>query len=124
MVNSGAIATSSPVPGSTGQARWRFIQDGLSRFASRKLSLNEDAFTSAARTNFRNQEIAQLLQTYGRIYLDPADATDLYTRQCSLILAGMNMRADLWGLVWPDGSVSISICRKSLSSAVAAGNAG
>ena len=35
MVNSGAIATTSLVPGSTLEARWRFIQDGLSRFAGR-----------------------------------------------------------------------------------------
>ena len=31
------------------------------------------------------------------------------------ILAGMNMRADLWGLVWPDGSVSIPMLMHSKS---------
>ena len=36
MVNSGAIATTSLVPGATEDARWRFIQDGLSRFAGRR----------------------------------------------------------------------------------------
>ena len=31
------------------------------------------------------------------------------------ILAGMNMRADLWGLVWPDGSVSMPMLMHSKS---------
>ena len=35
MVNAGAIATTSLVPGDTTDARWRFIHDGLSRFAGR-----------------------------------------------------------------------------------------
>ena len=37
MVNSGAIATTSLVPAPTAEARWRFIHDGLSRFAGRAL---------------------------------------------------------------------------------------
>jgi glutaminase len=41
-------------------------------------------YTSASETNFRNRSIAQLLQSYDRIYCDPALATDMYTRQCSL----------------------------------------
>jgi glutaminase len=36
-------------------------------------------YASASETNFRNQSIARLLQSYGRIYCDPAEATDLYT---------------------------------------------
>ena len=42
MVNSGAIATTSLVPGATSEARWRFIHDSLSRFAGRTLPLNEE----------------------------------------------------------------------------------
>src|SRR5262245_28606839 len=78
MVNSGAIATTSLVPGANHEARWRFIHDGLSRFAGRTLPLNEEVYASASETNYRNQSIARLLQSYGRIYLDPAEATDLY----------------------------------------------
>jgi glutaminase len=80
MVNSGAIATTSLVPGASPEARWQFIHDGLSRFAGRTLPLNEEVYASATATNFRNQSIARLLQSYDRIYLDPAEATDLYTR--------------------------------------------
>ena len=36
MVNAGAIATTSLVPGADLKAKWRFIHEGLSRFAGRK----------------------------------------------------------------------------------------
>ena len=91
MVNSGAIATTSLVPGATADARWRFVHDGLSRFAGRSLSLDEEVYASATATNFRNQSIARLLQTYRRIYVDPAEATDLYTRQCSLNVSARDL---------------------------------
>jgi glutaminase len=84
MVNPGAIATTSLVPGATAGAKWQFIQEGLSRFAGRTLALNEEVYASVSETNYRNQSIAYLLQSYGRIYCDPAQAIDLYTRQCSL----------------------------------------
>ncbi len=84
MVNSGAIATTSLVPGATHEEKWKFLHDGLSRFAGRILPLNEEVFVSASETNFRNQSIARMLQSYGSIYLDPAEAVDLYTKQCSL----------------------------------------
>src|SRR5262249_15617300 len=71
MVNSGAIATSSLVPGTNLAAKWKFIHDGLSRFAGRTLPLNDEVYASASETNFRNQSIARLLQSYGRIYMDP-----------------------------------------------------
>ena len=63
MVNAGAIATTSLVPGITGAERWRFIHHGLSRFAGRTLSLNEEVYASASETNFRNRSIANLLQS-------------------------------------------------------------
>ena len=56
----------------------------MSRFAGRKLTLNVDVYESEAATNQRNRAIARLLESYGRIYSDPLDATDVYTKQCSL----------------------------------------
>jgi glutaminase len=104
MVNSGAIATTSLVPGAGAEDRWRFIHDGLSRFAGRTLPLNEEVYESATATNFRNQGIARLLQSYGRIYLDPAEATDLYTRQCSLNVSARDLAA--MGATLADGGVN------------------
>jgi len=104
MVNAGAIATTSLVPGKTPDAKWRFIHDGLSRFAGRKLPLNEEVYASASATNFRNQGIARLLQSFGRIYFDPAEATDLYTKQCSLNVSAKDLA--VMGATLADGGVN------------------
>jgi glutaminase len=104
MVNSGAIATTSLVPGASLDARWRFIHEGLSRFAGRTLPLNEEVYASASETNHRNQGIARLLQSFGRIYMDPAEATDLYTRQCSLNVSARDLA--VMGATLADGGVN------------------
>ena len=84
MVNAGAIAAASLAPGTTAEAKWQFIRCGLSRFAARSLTFNEPVYQSEAAANQRNQGIATLLQGYQRIYFDPLQATDVYTKQCSL----------------------------------------
>jgi glutaminase len=84
MVNAGAIAATSLAPGTTAAEKWQFIQEGLSRFAGRTLTLNEAVYQSEAATNQRNQGIAKLLLAYDRIFFDPIVATDIYTQQCSL----------------------------------------
>lgn len=104
MVNAGAIATTSLVPGANFEARWNFLHEGLSRFAGRQLPLNDEVFVSASETNHRNQSIARLLQSFGRIYLDPAEATDLYTRQCSLNVSAKDLA--VMGATLADGGVN------------------
>jgi glutaminase len=104
MVNAGAIATTSLVPGRTLDDKWRFIHTGLSKFAARTLPLNEDVYASASETNSRNQGIARVLQSYGRIYMEPAAATDLYTRQCSLNVTAHDLA--VMGATLADGGVN------------------
>ena len=91
MVNAGAIATTSLVPGETADAKWDVIYAALSRFAGRPLSLNQEVYASATQTNFRNQSIARLLQSLEQISCDPAQATDLYTRQCALNVSARDL---------------------------------
>lgn len=91
MVNSGAIATTSLVPGDTHEDKWKFLHGGLSRFAGRTLPMNEEVLESASATNFRNQSIARMLQSLGAIYHDPSAAVDLYTRQCSLNVTAFDL---------------------------------
>lgn len=91
MVNAGAIATTSLVPGATPDDRWRFIQDGLSRFAGRRLDLDDAVYASATATNFRNRSIAALLHSLDRLGCGPAEATDLYTRQCALTVTARDL---------------------------------
>ena len=104
MVNSGAIATTSLAPGASLDARWTSIHDGLSRFAGRPLALNDEVYASASATNNRNQSIARLLQSYERIYMDPAEAVDLYTRQCSLNVNARDLA--VMGATLADGGVN------------------
>ena len=84
LVNAGAMATTSLMPGDTAEEKWERIRDGLSRFAGRELEVNQQVYASESATNLRNQGIAQLLQSYDRLYFDPEQSTDVYTRQCSL----------------------------------------
>lgn len=91
MVNAGAIATTSLVPGATPGEKWDFIREGLSRFAGRPLPLSEEVYASAFKTNFRNRSIAQMLQSVGRIYCDPDEAIELYTRQCALHVSAKDL---------------------------------
>jgi glutaminase len=84
MVNSGALATTSLVPGENAAAKWAFVRDGLSRFAGRPLALNEEIYASASRTNHRNQALARLLEGYDRLGFDTLATVDLYTRQSAI----------------------------------------
>lgn len=84
MVNAGAIATTSLARGESAEAKWSFILDGFSRFAGRRLDMDEAVYRSEAATNQSNLDVAALLAGYQRIYFDPIEATDLYTRQCAL----------------------------------------
>ena len=104
MVNAGAIATTSLVPGATVDAKWKFIHDGLSKFAGRKLPMNEEVLKSASETNFRNRSIAQFLLSVNSIYCDPMEAVDLYTRQCSLNVSAKDLA--VMGATLADGGVN------------------
>ena len=104
MVNAGAIATTSRVPGTFAAARWDFVHDGLSRFAGRELSLDEEVYASASATNRRNRAIAQLLDAVGRIEGDPAEALDLYTRQSCLRVTTRDLA--VMGATLADGGVN------------------
>jgi glutaminase len=104
MVNPGALATTSLVPGQTVEAKWKFIHQGLSRFAGRRLALNNEVYVAASETNYRNQSIARLLQSYGRIYIDPAQAIDLYNKQCTLNVSAKDLA--VMGATLADGGVN------------------
>ena len=84
LVNPGAIATTSMVPGNTAQEVWAKIIGIHNAFAGRNLDVDEEVYKSEAETNQRNQAIGRLMYAYGRIKDKPDQATDLYTRQCSI----------------------------------------
>jgi glutaminase len=84
LVNPGAIATTSMVKGGTRDEVWKSILGFHSDFAGRPLSVNQEVFKSEAETNQRNQAIGALMLAYGYIKANPAQATDIYTEQCSI----------------------------------------
>lgn len=104
MVNPGAIATTALVPGLDHEERWTAIRGGLSAFAGRDLSLNEEVYRSASATNHRNRELAALLARYGRLEGDPAEALDLYTRQSSLQVTAVDLA--VMGATLADGGIN------------------
>jgi glutaminase len=84
LVNAGAIAAVSMVKAPNAEAKYRLIEDWLGAFAGERLSLMPDIYASEAATNQGNRAIAALLAKYERIYADPAESVDVYTRQCSI----------------------------------------
>jgi glutaminase len=84
LVNPGAITTTSMVQGRTADEIWTKIIGTYNDFAGRQLSVLEDVYKSESDTNQRNQAIGMLMYAYEYIKNNPGQATDLYTRQCSV----------------------------------------
>jgi glutaminase len=84
MINAGAIATTALVPGATPEQRFGHILDCLSRFAGRRLDVDEAVYASEARTGDRNRALAFLMSSAGSLPGDPSEAVDTYFRQCSV----------------------------------------
>jgi glutaminase len=91
LVNAGAMATTSLVPGTTGKEKFETVVTALSRFAGRRLAMDDEVYESELATNDRNRGIAHLLDGYGRMYCDPDLAADVYTRQCSLRVSARDL---------------------------------
>jgi glutaminase len=83
-VNAGAIATTSLISGATADEKWNKILDFYSRAAGDKLTLIDEVYKSEAATNTGNKALAYLLAKYDRIYADPLESVDVYTKQCSV----------------------------------------
>ena len=83
-VNAGAIATVSLISGKTADEKWNKILDFYSRVAGEKLTLIDEVYKSEAATNTGNKALSMLLAKYDRIYADPFESVDVYTKQCSV----------------------------------------
>ena len=90
-VNAGAIATTSLVAGGDANQRWNTILDFYSRAAGEKLALIDEVYKSEAATNTGNKALAMLLAKYDRIYSDPFESVDIYTKQCSVGVTAMQL---------------------------------
>jgi glutaminase len=90
-VNAGAIATVDLLPATDASTKWEAIIGAYSAFAGRRLTVNEEVYKSESETNTHNRAIAALLQDYEVIKGDPAQALDLYTRQCSISVSAHDL---------------------------------
>lgn len=84
LVNAGAIATTSLISGASPDDKWNKILAFYSKAAGEKLPLIDEVYKSEAATNQGNRALAALLVKYQRIYSDPAEAVDIYTKACSV----------------------------------------
>ena len=83
LVNAGAIATVSLIKG-TATEKWQKILNFYGKAAGEPLSILDDVYESERATNQGNRALAALLLKYDRIYADPLESVDVYTRQCSV----------------------------------------
>src|SRR4051812_46540953 len=83
-VNAGAISTTSLITGPSKEAKFQKILDFYSRAAGEKLTVLDDIYKSEAASNQGNQAISYVLRKYDRIYSEPLEAVDIYTKQCSV----------------------------------------
>ncbi len=84
LVNSGAIASVSLVKADSAQQRFDRIMAFFEALSADKLTVIEDVYKSEAATNQRNRAHAYILFASDRIYSEPMEAVDVYTRQCSI----------------------------------------
>ena len=84
LVNAGAIATTSLILGKDANEKWNKILNFYSRAAGEKLTLIDEVYKSEAATNAGNKALSMLLAKYERIYADPFESVDIYTKQCSV----------------------------------------
>lgn len=84
LVNAGAIATTSLISGKGADEKWNKILTFYGKVAGDKLVLIDEVYKSEAATNAGNKALSMLLAKYDRIYADPFESVDIYTKQCSV----------------------------------------
>jgi glutaminase len=90
MINAGAIAAASLIPGAGPDERFAKLQEFYSACAGRPLELDEDVYRSEKATGNRNRAIAYMLTSFG-VLDDPDDVLDVYFRQCSLRVTSVDL---------------------------------
>jgi glutaminase len=91
LVNAGAIATVSLIAGATPEAKWQKILAFYSKVAGEKLTLIDAVYKSEAATNTGNKALSYLLAKYDRIYADPFQSVDVYTKECSVGVTALQL---------------------------------
>jgi len=91
MVNAGAIATCSRLPGASLEEAWEGLRLALSAFAGRDLTVDQELLADVAATNVRNRELTEALAVRGLLAGAPSDALELYSRQSCLKVSARDL---------------------------------
>jgi glutaminase len=91
LVNAGAIATVSLISGKTADEKWNKILGFYGRVAGEKLTLIDAVYKSEAATNTGNKALSWLLAKYDRMYADPIESVDVYTKECSVGVTALQL---------------------------------
>jgi glutaminase len=91
LVNAGAIATVSLITGKTADEKWNKILGFYGRVAGEKLTLIDAVYKSEAATNTGNKALSWLLAKYDRMYADPIESVDVYTKECSVGVTALQL---------------------------------
>jgi len=86
MINAGAIAATSLIPGDADRATPALL-DYLSRFVGHTIAVDEKVYRSESETGHRNRAIAHLLRSVDVLEGSPDDVLDTYFRQCSALVS-------------------------------------
>jgi len=86
MINAGAIAATSMVPGKGVDERFESIRQCLSIYAGRDLEVDEEVYRSESATGFRNRAIAYLLRNSDIIEDPVEESVEVYFKQCSVLV--------------------------------------
>lgn len=84
LCNAGALACVSLVNGLDGAQRFGSILQWFGQFAGVSLELMQNVYQSEVTTNPHNRALAYSLAASNRIYSDPMDTLDVFTRQASI----------------------------------------
>ena len=91
LVNAGAMATVSLVKATDKEQRWQQILNFQSLLANSDIVLSDEVNQSEQTTNTHNRAIALLLESSGRMYSEPLEACNVYTRQCSTLFNAVDL---------------------------------
>jgi glutaminase len=91
MINAGAIAAASLIPGDNPDERFELLREFYSACAGRSLQIDENVYRSEKATGSRNRAIAYMLESFGVLDGDPDEVLDVYFRQCSLLVTSSDL---------------------------------
>ena len=86
MINAGAIAVCSLIPGASVEERFGRIAGLLERILDRPIKIDEAVYQSEKETGHRNRALAHFLKDINCLEGDVEEVLDLYFRQCSILV--------------------------------------